>query len=120
MIAAKRKEKDVRYLDEALLEELRDILEEEFPALVSTYVQDSAVRVKDMQDAFVRGDMEALRKSAHSLKGASANLGLELLTDLCRELEESVMVGALDGMEARLGQVGEEQLRAAGLLKAFL
>lgn len=120
MIAAKRKEKDVRYLDEGLLEELRDILDEEFPVLVSTYVQDSTVRVQDMQAAHARGDTEALRKSVHSLKGASANLGLELLTDLCRELEEAVMAGRLDGMDIRLGRISEEQLRAAELLKGYL
>lgn len=110
----------MRYLDEGLLEELREILDEEFPALVSTYVQDSAVRVLDMQAAFARGDTEALRKSAHSLKGASANLGLEVLTDLCRQLEEAVLAGRQDGMNGYLRQIGEEQQRAAGLLKDFL
>jgi HPt (histidine-containing phosphotransfer) domain-containing protein len=43
------------------------------------------------------GDADELRKSTHSLKGASANLGLELLADLCRELEEVVMVGKPGG-----------------------
>ena len=110
----------MRYLDEGLLEELREILDEEFPALVSTYVQDSVVRVQDMQAAYTRGDAEALRKSAHSLKGASANLGLEVLTDLCRQLEEAVLAGRQEGMDACLRQIGEEQQRASGLLKGFL
>ena len=110
----------MRYLDESLLEELRSILEGEFPALVSTYVQDSAVRVQDMKAALARGDAEALRKATHSLKGASANLGLEVLTDLCRELEELAMTGQVGGSEALLQRIAGEQQRAAGLLKAFL
>jgi HPt (histidine-containing phosphotransfer) domain-containing protein len=110
----------VRYLDESLLDELRDILEGEFPALVSTYVQDSAVRVQDMNAAFAKGDADALRKSTHSLKGASANLGLEVLSELCRELEEKALAGSLEGVESLLQQVAEEQQRATGLLKAYL
>ena len=110
----------MRYLDEGLLDELRDILDEEFPVLVATYVQDSAVRVQDMQAAQAQGDMDALRKSTHSLKGASANLGLELLTDLCRALEEAVMAGNLDGMDNRIGQISAEQQRAVTVLKGYL
>ena len=41
----------MRYLDEDLLEELREILDDEFPVLVSTYIQDSTVRVKGLHDA---------------------------------------------------------------------
>lgn len=110
----------MRYLDESLLDELRGILEGEFPALVSTYVQDSAVRVQDMNAAFAKGDADGLRKSTHSLKGASANLGLEVLTEICRELEEKCMAGSLDGVEPLLQRVAEEQQRAAGLLKTYL
>lgn len=110
----------MRYLDEGLLDELRDILEEEFPVLVATYIKDSALRVQDMQAAYARRDADELRKSTHSLKGASANLGLELLADLCRELEEVVMVGSLDGMDSRLTQIGAEQQRGVELLKGYL
>lgn len=110
----------MRYLDESLLDELRGILEDEFPALVTTYMQDSAVRVQDMKAAFAQGDADALRKSTHSLKGASANLGLELLADLCRSLEEDILAGKMEGVEARLQQVEAEQQRAVGLLQGYL
>lgn len=109
-----------RYLDEELLEELRGILEEEFPALVQTYIQDSAIRVQDMQSAFGRADANALRKASHSLKGASANLGLEYLSSLCCELEEAALAGQLDGQAGRLQQIAEEQQRAATLLRGYL
>lgn len=110
----------LRYLDEGLLEELRDILDEEFPALLKTYIQDSATRLQDMNDAFARGDADALRKSTHSLKGASANLGLEFLTELCRELEEGALAGPLSGQAARLQQVADERERAVQLLSAYM
>lgn len=110
----------MRYLDAELLDELRDILEEEFSVLVATYIKDSALRVQDMRGAYDRGDTDELRKSTHSLKGASANLGLELLADLCRELEEAVMAGNVEGMNDRLVLIGAEQQRGVELLKDYL
>jgi len=109
-----------RYLDEGLLEELRDILDEEFPALVTTYIQDSAVRMLDMQAAFGRGDADALRKATHSLKGASANLGLVYLAGLCCELEDAASAGQLAGQGERLQRISEEQQRAVELLRGRL
>ncbi len=106
-----------RYLDEALLEELRGILDEEFPALVNTYIQDSTVRVEDLQQAFAAGDTEAVRKSAHSIKGASANLGLHYLADLCQALEEAARNGQLAGQADRLLAIRQEQQRAVSLLR---
>lgn len=110
----------MRYLDEGLLEELREILDDEFPVLVSTYIQDSAVRVQSLHDDHTRGDVDALRLTVHSLKGASANLGLEHLTDLCRELEEAVMGENTEKIDVLLVRISDEQQRATKLLTDFL
>jgi HPt (histidine-containing phosphotransfer) domain-containing protein len=108
------------YLDEALFEELRSILDTEFPALINTYVQDSTVRVDDLRDAFARGDADGVRKSVHSLKGASANLGLVYLAEQCRVLEEAAREGRLDGQEGRVLQIQQEQQRAVEILRSRL
>lgn len=105
------------YLDEVLLSELRGILDEEFPALIATYIQDSRVRLEELQQAFQQGNAEAVRKAAHSLKGASANLGLVYLTDLCQTLEMAAREERLQGQEACLLQVQQEQERAVALLR---
>ena len=109
-----------RYLDEGLLEELRGILEEEFPEVVQSYIKDSAVCLQNMQAAFSRADADALRRAAHSLKGASANLGLEYLAGLCSVLEEAALEGRLAGQHDRLQQIAVEQQRAATLLRGCL
>jgi histidine phosphotransfer protein HptB len=105
------------YLDETLLEELRDILDDEFPSLISTYIQDSGVRLDDMCRAFSGKDLDAVRKAAHSLKGASANLGLVYLAEQCRVIEDAARAGSLEGQEARLLKVQQEQQRAVSLLR---
>jgi HPt (histidine-containing phosphotransfer) domain-containing protein len=108
------------YLDEVLFEELRSILDTEFPTLINTYVQDSAARVDDLRTAFAAGNADAVRKSAHSLKGASANLGLVYLAELCREMEEAAREDRLAGQEARLLQIQQERERGVEILRERL
>lgn len=108
------------YLDEALFEELRSILDQEFPTLIKTYVQDSAARLEDLREAYARGDADAVRKSAHSLKGASANLGLVYLAELCRQFEEAGREGNIAGREAQLLQIQQERDRAVEILRERL
>ncbi|MDI1301103.1 MAG: Hpt domain-containing protein [bacterium] len=107
------------YMDVVLLEELRGILEEEFPSLIATYIQDSGVRVGDLRQAMTRGDAEAVRKAAHNLKGSSSNLGLVHLADLCRAIEDAACAGRLAGPEALL-RIEQEQQRAVVLLRERL
>ena len=105
------------YLDEVLLEELRSILDDEFPALITTYIQDSGVRVDELRQAFTRGDADGVRKAAHSLKGSSANLGLVYLADLCRGVEDAAREGILQGQEPWLLKIQQEQQHAVVLLR---
>lgn len=106
------------YLDEGLFEELRSILDTEFPGLINTWIQDSAMRLDDLRAAFARGSADDVRKAAHSLKGASANLGLVVLAEQCRLLEEAARDGQLSGQEERLAQVAEERQRGVVLLQS--
>lgn len=108
------------YLDAEMLEELRSILDTEFPALINTYIQDSAQRMADIRAAFAAGEADEVRKAAHSLKGASANLGLVYLAEQCRVLEEAARAGNLDGQSTRVEQIGQERERAVGLLQGRL
>ena len=105
-----------QYLDQVLLDELRSILEDEFPVVVATYLQDSSLRVHELQQAFDRGDTAAVRKVAHSLKGSSANLGLIYLAELCCALEDAAREGSLAGQEANMILIRQEQEHATVLL----
>lgn len=104
------------YLDEELFEELRSILDTEFPTLIRTFVQDSGVRVGELRAAFGQGRVDDVRKSAHSLKGASANLGLAALAEECRQLEEAAREGAVAGEAARVEAIARERERAVEIL----
>ena len=104
------------YLDEELFEELRSILDTEFPTLIRTFVQDSGVRVDEMRAAFEQGRVDDVRNAAHSLKGASANLGLAQLAEECRLLEEAARDGEVTGEVARVDAIVRERERAVEIL----
>jgi len=60
-----------------------------YEELVSTFIIGGREAVKDMQQAIARGDSELLGRSAHRLRGASANLHLEELAKIAALIEDN-------------------------------
>jgi signal transduction histidine kinase/DNA-binding response OmpR family regulator/HPt (histidine-containing phosphotransfer) domain-containing protein len=76
--------------------------------VVRTYLADAPPRLAEMRAASAAGDAEALRKAAHSLKSASANLGAERLAALCKEIEGLARSGEAQGAAGRVEAAGTE------------
>ncbi|MGZ3183504.1 MAG: response regulator [Telluria sp.] len=55
--------------------------------VVAAFVDDTPQQLQAMRRAVGAGDSEAVRRTAHSLKSGSANIGADALAQLCRELE---------------------------------
>lgn len=75
------------------LAELKEVLEDEFLVLINTYLQDATLRQQMISNAVKSEDYEAARLAAHSLKGASANLGASMLANICEQLEHDCRAG---------------------------
>lgn len=89
-------------------------MEEEFPLLLETYLRDSKLQYQRIDEAWQQRSMEELRRSAHSLKGSSANIGAEQLAALCSQLEaqakesdQTQMAEAIGAINAELAAVSE-------------
>lgn len=95
-------------LDEDVLLELREIMEEEFPLLLETYLKESAAQLESINEAFGAGDLEGLRRAAHSLKGGSGNIGAADLSALCARLEAQAREGEVDALPGTLDAVCSE------------
>lgn len=76
------------HVDSAMLNELREVMEEDFDILIDTFLSDSEVRLVDVKTAFDELNSEKLRESAHSLKGSCSNVGASKLADICKHVEE--------------------------------
>ena len=57
------------------------------PQLIELYLKELPGSVDTMKNCTVRGDVSALRKAAHKLKGSSLNLGVKSIADICKRLE---------------------------------
>ncbi len=77
-----------RHLDSAVLAALQDVMEDDYPALLDTFLADSEERLRLLRQAAEDMDGQALRLAAHSFKGSCSNMGAPLLAGLCKQLEE--------------------------------
>ncbi|AYC32532.1 Hpt domain-containing protein [Pseudomonas cavernae] len=76
------------HLDNAVLLALQDVMEDEYPLLLDTFLADSEERVRSLNAALQGRDAQALRLAVHSFKGSCSNMGAPLLAALCKQLEE--------------------------------
>lgn len=96
------------HLDPAILSSLQDIMGEEYPVLLDTFLVDSEERVRLIREAISQNDAQALRQAAHSFKGSCSNMGAPLLASLCRALEEAGRREQLEESEARVEHLERE------------
>ena len=77
-----------QHLDIAALDELKEVMEEEFGILLQTFIEDSDIRLEDMRRAIENSKSDELLKSAHSFKGSCGNIGAFQLSELCKQAEQ--------------------------------
>lgn len=100
----------ISHIDTEQLAELKEVLEDEFGVLIDTYITDAQLRLRLIQQGINSQDYEAVRLAAHSLKGASANLGAIQLADLCEKLEHDCRTRHYGDFAILNQKIGEEFL----------
>ena len=111
-------------LDPETIARLRALAEASEPSLIdqlfTAFVGDSIERIRALRDAISGSDHELMRKAAHALKGASANVGALHMASIAQQLECSTSdqrmnwaVGLVDQLEGEFERVVGEiaQLR---------
>ena len=76
--------------------------------LLDAYLEDSPQLIEQMRAGVAAGDIERVRRAAHSLKSNSASLGAHRLANATRELEMVAKSGTLDGAGPKLAAVEAE------------
>ena len=74
-------------LDAQQVDELRNVLEDEFSAVIEAYLRDAQRKVNCVVAAARACDTEQLREAAHSLKGSCRNVGARRLAASCQHIE---------------------------------
>jgi HPt (histidine-containing phosphotransfer) domain-containing protein len=96
------------HLDSAVLAALQDVMEDEYPVLLDTFLVDSEERLLLLRQAQQEADAHNLRLAAHSFKGSCSNMGANMLAGLCKQLEEVGRREQLDLAPELIEQVERE------------
>ncbi len=95
-------------VDAETLTMLKDVMEDDFDTLITTYIDDVIIRIPQLKAALDSQNCEELRRDAHSLKGSSSNLGAQSLAELCLQVENLAKEGETEGVEPLLTQIEME------------
>jgi HPt (histidine-containing phosphotransfer) domain-containing protein len=88
--------------------------------LVTLFLDNARVLLKDLQRAAKDGDTELLGQVSHALGSASANIGASPLSARCRELERMARAGSVLKPEVAVAAIEAEFRHAEAALAAHL
>jgi len=104
-------------VDWIMLMEVADGDTEFAEELIDTFIHSGDLVLAQIRDAVERGDLDAISRSAHSLKGASANIRAAPLSSVAAELEEAARAGALERVVVLHQQLGDASERTVAYLR---
>jgi signal transduction histidine kinase/DNA-binding response OmpR family regulator/HPt (histidine-containing phosphotransfer) domain-containing protein len=107
-------------IDRSVLEELFEIMEDEFVSVLESYLKSAPGLMHGIRDAVKERDMDALVKSAHPLKSSSANVGAMELSILARELEFKGRQNDHSGLVDSYNQTAQVYRRTVSELKTIV
>jgi HPt (histidine-containing phosphotransfer) domain-containing protein len=87
-------------IDTNVLEDIRDLMEDDFPDLVRRFLKDSVDLLDQIDQGIAKGDADSVHRAAHTLKSSSAALGALALSERAKHLEALGRSGVLTGAEA--------------------
>ncbi|KQV46633.1 MULTISPECIES: hybrid sensor histidine kinase/response regulator [unclassified Duganella] len=76
--------------------------------VLTTFLQDTPRQLTALHAAVADSDPSTIRKTAHSLKSSSANVGADTLARLFKELEQMARAGRTDGAAGLMAQLERE------------
>ncbi len=86
----------MNYLESTLVNELREIMEDDINFLFSAYIEDCTAQLLELATSIEQQDGDKVRRIAHSLKGSSRNVGASVFSDHCEKLERNAREGMTD------------------------
>jgi len=108
------------HIDNVALNELKEILDDDFILLVETYISDTDGRISHLEQGIADQDAETIKTVAHSIKGSSSNLFAITLTALCQKVEDKGRAGSVEGLEPLFEEIKIEYQQVRDELSQLL
>src|SRR3954468_12617403 len=80
--------------------------------IAAIFLEDTPLRIAELEQSLVAGDVAKFTRAAHSIKGSSANLGAMTLRTVAEKLEHQSRTEGLGGLAPLVAQVKTEFARA--------
>jgi HPt (histidine-containing phosphotransfer) domain-containing protein len=112
-------------IDRRMLVKLQELQIEGEPSIldkiITAYLESSTVLISQLHNCLAANDVQALQKSAHSLKSSSANVGAVKLSEMSKLLEQKCRRSQLENIEALITSIEYEFVKVnEGLKKESL
>jgi len=82
-----------KILDETQVETLKHLFNDKFKDLISSYLEDTELKEKELLLEIENKRFENARKIAHAIKGNSLNVGAVGLANACEKMETAAKSG---------------------------
>jgi HPt (histidine-containing phosphotransfer) domain-containing protein len=73
--------------------------EEEFLELIELFLDTGRADFQKIESGLANHDADQVMRSAHTIKGAAGNLGLEEISDIAKLIEENADNNILEGLD---------------------
>ena len=88
--------------------------------VVGGFLEDIPRQIEVLKGYLEAGDAASAERQAHSIKGASANVGEERLREVAFEMEKAAKAGDLESITARLPELEIQFARLKESMSEFL
>jgi CheY-like chemotaxis protein/HPt (histidine-containing phosphotransfer) domain-containing protein len=106
-------------LDTRRLTQMQELMGEDFPELIPAFQESLDSLLAQWPAAYERADAGDLRRLAHGIKSAAANVGAQGLSALAAELEQLAAGGSLDLLSNGIRDLTAESARVLSALSAW-
>lgn len=89
--------------------------------IIGIYLEDTPLRIADLKAAFASGETPLFTRSAHTIKGSSANVGAARVRGIAEQIEhrsKAEPIAGLSGMIAELDAAFADAAAALAVYKA--
>ncbi|MCP4403090.1 MAG: response regulator, partial [bacterium] len=111
-------------LDPQAMENLRHSFGDDFssvlPELIASFLESAPALLSELRQAGRQGDPDTMGRKAHTLKSSSALLGAATFSALCREVENIVNAGRVEGITEQIAQIDAEYEKVKAALETCM
>jgi HPt (histidine-containing phosphotransfer) domain-containing protein len=88
--------------------------------IIAIYIEDTPKRIEDLKTSMAAGDVALFTRSAHTIKGSSANVGAFVLKGVAERMESLSRREGLKSMPTMVADCEAEFTRAATELRGLI